>query len=91
MVLNDGQRAYQNPGSGYSDAGDPPADNLETWEVISDWTVFNKWLVTTNNQPLNNKSSSQFFKHPSMTYNRSGNNWMGVVPEWWTMKNDGEE
>ena len=89
MVLNDGQRAYQNPG--YSDAGDPPADNLETWEVISDWTVFNKWLVTTNNQPLNNKSSSQFFKHPSMTYNRSGNNWMGVVPELWTMKNDGEE
>lgn len=91
MVLNDGQRAYQNPGSGYSDAGDPPADNLETWEVISDWTVFNKWLVTTNNQPLNNKSSSQFFKHPSMTYNRSGNNWMGVVPDQWTMKNDGEE
>ena len=91
MVLNDGQRAYQNPGSGYSDLGDPPADNLETWEVISDWTVFNKWLVTTSNSPLNNKSTSQFFKHPSMTYNRSGNNWMGVVPEWWTMKNDGEE
>ena len=91
MVLNDGQRAYQNPGSGYSDLGDPPADNLETWEVISDWTVFNKWLVTTSNSPLNNKSTSQFFKHPSMTYNRSGNNWMGVVPDQWTMKNDGEE
>ena len=86
MVLNDGQRAYQNPGSGYSDAGDPPADNLETWEVISDWTVFNKWLVTTSNSPLNNKSTSQFFKHPSMTYNRSGNNWMGVVPDQWDMK-----
>lgn len=86
MVLNAEQRAYQNPGSGYSDAGDPPADNLETWEVISDWTVFNKWLVTTNNQPLNNKSSSQFFKHPSMTYNRSGNNWMGVIPNQWTVK-----
>lgn len=81
MVLNDGQRAYQNPG--YSDAGDPSADNLETWEVISDWTVFNKWLVTTSNSPLNNKSTSQFVKHPSMTYNRSGNNWMGVIPDKW--------
>lgn len=85
MVLNDGQRAYQNPGSGYSDAGDPPADNLETWEVISDWTVFNKWLVTTSNSPLNNKSTSQFVKHPDMVYGRNGYNWMGVIPDKWTV------
>lgn len=89
MLLTQEQRqAYQNPDkSKYSDAGDPPADNLENWDVISAWSVFNKWLVTTGNQPLNNQSTSQFVRNPEMTYPRtnSGNNWMSVVPSNWTM------
>lgn len=89
MLLTQEQRqAYQNPDkSKYSDEGDPPADNLENWDVISAWSVFNKWLVTTGNQPLNNQSTSHFVRNPEMTYPRtnSGNNWMSVVPSNWTM------
>ena len=55
--------------------------------MISAWSVFNKWLVTTSNSPLNNKSTSQFVKHPEMVYSRSGNNWMGVIPNQWTVSN----
>ena len=69
MLLTEEQQiGYANPDKNvYNDSADPPADNLEKWEVISMWSVFNKWLVNTNNQPLNNKSTSQFFKHPDMT------------------------
>lgn len=100
MVLTGEQRiVYANPNKEvYNDSADPPADNLEIWDMISSWSVFNKWLVTTNNQPLNNKSTSVFVKNPDMEYWRKNNppgyssvNWMGVVPEQWTMKNDGEE
>ena len=97
MLLNDEQRiGYANPDKNkYDDSADPPADNLEKWEVISMWSIFNKWLVTSNNQPLNNKSTSKFFKHPEMTYWRVNNppgytsvNWMGVVPSNWEMTDD---
>lgn len=100
MVLSAEQRiVYANPNDKvYDNTADPPADNLEIWDMISSWSVFNKWLVTTNNQPLNNKSTSVFVKNPGMEYWRKNNppgyssvNWMGVVPEQWTMKNDGEE
>ena len=87
MLLTEEERTdYANPG--YNNDADPPVDNLEIWEVISMWSVFNKWLVNTNNQPLNNKSTSQFIKHPYMTYKRDntgGANWMGVVPSNWEM------
>ena len=90
MLLTEEQQiGYANPDKNvYNDTADPPADNLEKWEVISMWSVFNKWLVNTNNQPLNNKSTSQFIKHPDMTYKRQNVgdwNWMGVVPNQWTM------
>lgn len=87
MLLTAEQRAiYTNPNNKvYNDTADPPADNLEIWDMISSWSVFNKWLVNTNNQPLNNVSTAQFIRHPDMTYNRSGYNWMGVVPNKWTM------
>ena len=86
MLLTEEERTeYANPG--YNNDADPPVDNLESWEVISAWTVFNKWLVTSGspNQPLNNNNTSQYIKHPEMVYPRSGNNWMGVVPNKWTM------
>lgn len=87
MLLTEEQRTdYANPG--YSNEGDPPVSNLEIWEVISTWTVFNKWLVTSNNQPLNNVTTAEFIKHPKMTYKRDntdGANWMGVVPSKWQM------
>ena len=88
LLLTPEQRiVYTNPGNPYDDSADPPANNLESWEVISAWTVFNKWLVTSGspNQPLNNNNTSQYIKHPEMVYPRSGNNWMGVVPNKWTM------
>ena len=90
MLLTEEQQiGYANPDKNvYNDSADPPADNLEKWEVISMWSVFNKWLVNTNNQPLNNKHTSQFFKHPDMTYKRQNVgdwNWMGVVPSNWQM------
>ena len=87
MLLTAEQMAsYLNPDkSKYSDEGDPPADNVETWDMISAWSVFNKWLVTTSNSPLNNKSASQFVKHPEMVYGRNGYNWMGVIPDQWTV------
>ena len=94
MVLTEEQRnVYQNPDkSKYSDEGDPPADNLETWDMISSWSVFNKWLVTTGNNPLNNNKNTQarFVKHPNMSYPREkGNtNWMSVVPSNWKVEND---
>ena len=100
MVLSAEQRiVYANPNDKvYDNTADPPADNLEIWDMISSWSVFNKWLVTTNNQPLNNKSTSVFVKNPGMEYWRKNNppgyssvNWMGVVPGEWNMKNDGEE
>lgn len=98
MILTEEQRNSYAAPPGYSEKADPPIDNLETWEVISAWTVFNKWLVTTNNQPLNNKSTSVFVKNRDMEYWRKNNppgyssvNWMGVVPWEWNMKNDGEE
>jgi hypothetical protein len=53
--------------------------------MISAWSVFNKWLVTTSNSPLNNKSTSQFVRHPDMVYGRNGYNWMGVIPDKWTV------
>ena len=87
MLLTEEERTdYANPG--YSNEGDPPVDNLEIWEVISMWSVFNKWLVNTNNQPLNNVTTAKFIKHPYMTYKRDntdGANWMGVVPSKWQM------
>ena len=88
MLLTEEQRAvYQNPDKDkYNDTADPPADNLEIWDMISAWSVFNKWLVTTSNQPLNNVNTSKFFKHPDMSYVRvAGTNWMGVVPSNWQM------
>ena len=90
MLLTAEQMAsYLNPDkSKYSDDGDPPADNVETWDMISAWSVFNKWLVTTNNNSLlNNKSTSQFVKHPEMVYCRNGNNYMGLIPNLWTVSN----
>lgn len=87
MLLTEEERTdYANPG--YNNDADPPVDNLEIWEVISTWTVFNKWLVTSNNQPLNNVTTAKFIKHPNMTYKRDntgGANWMGVVPSKWQM------
>jgi hypothetical protein len=100
MLLTEAQRiVYANPNDKvYDNTADPPADNLEIWDMISTWSVFNKWLVTTNNQPLNNKSTSVFVRNPDMEYWRKNDppgyssvNWMGVVPSNWTMKNDGEE
>lgn len=94
MFLDSDQRTgYANPDTSvYNNDADPPADNLKNWEIISMWTVFNKWLVTTNNQPLNNKSTSVFVKNPGMEYWRKNNppgyssvNWMGVVPSEWQM------
>lgn len=94
MLLTEAQRAgYANPNtSKYNNDADPPASNLEIWDMISSWSVFNKWLVNTSNQPLNNVSSAQFIKHPDMSYWRTNNppgfssvNWMGVVPSNWSM------
>jgi len=88
MYLTPEQRAvYMNPDKNkYNDTADPPADNLEKWEMISAWSVFNKWLYNTSNQPQNNKSSSTFIKNPQMEYNRvAGTNWMGVIPNQWTV------
>lgn len=88
MYLTPEQRAvYMNPDKNkYDDTADPPADNLEKWEMISAWSVFNKWLYNTSNQPQNNKSSSTFIKNPQMEYNRvAGTNWMGVIPNQWTV------
>ncbi|MBQ1874529.1 MAG: hypothetical protein II144_02400, partial [Paludibacteraceae bacterium] len=90
---SDQRTGYANPDTSvYNNDADPPADNLKNWEIISMWTVFNKWLVTTNNQPLNNKSTSVFVKNPGMEYWRKNNppgyssvNWMGVVPSEWQM------
>ncbi len=95
LLLTPEQRiVYSNPGKPYDDTADPPADNLENWDVISSWSVFNKWLIGDNGKPLNNVSTSQFIKHPDMTYWRVNNppgytsvNWMGVVPNNWTMEN----
>lgn len=98
MLLTSDQRiVYTNPNKQtYDDSADPPADNLEIWEMISAWSVFNKWLVNTNNSPLNNgtNTTAQFVKHPEMTYWRVNNpsgyssvNWMGVVPSNWGMTN----
>ena len=97
MVLTDEQRAgYANPNDKkYDNTADPPADNLEIWDMISTWSVFNKWLVTTSNSPLNNDRNTQakFIKHPNMTYWRTNTpsgvgtvNWMGVVPSNWKME-----
>lgn len=90
MFLDSDQRTgYANPDTSvYNNDADPPADNLKNWEIISMWTVFNKWLVTSGNQPLNNNASSKFIKHPDMEYPRSksesgGTNWMGVIPDKW--------
>ena len=94
MLLTEEQKAaYANPNqSKYNNDADPPASNLEIWDMISSWSVFNKWLVNTSNQPLNNVSSAQFIKHPDMSYWRVNNppgfssvNWMGVVPSNWSM------
>ena len=94
MLLTEEQRlGYANPNqSVYNNEADPPADNLENWEVISSWSVFNKWLVNTSNQPLNNVTVAKFIKHPEMTYWRTNTpdgvgtvNWMGVVPNKWEM------
>lgn len=98
MLLTSDQRiVYTNPNNKtYDDSADPPADNLEKWDMISAWSVFNKWLVTSNNSPLNNgtNTTAQFVKHPDMTYWRVNNpsgyssvNWMGVVPSNWGMTN----
>ena len=100
MLLTPEQRiGYANPDpqkKAYNDSADPPVDNLETWEVISSWSVFNKWLVDSNNQPMNNGNGStgRFIKHPEMEYWRVNNppgyasvNWMGVVPNKWQMEN----
>lgn len=95
LLLTPEQRiVYTNPGNPYDDSADPPADNLENWDVISSWSVFNKWLIGDNGKPLNNVSTSQFIKHPDMTYWRVNNppgyasvNWMGVVPNNWQMEN----
>lgn len=95
MLLTPEQRiVYTNPNNKtYDDSADPPADNLETWEMISSWSVFNKWLVSSTNNPLNNNSTGKFIKHPDMTYWRVNNpsgytsvNWMGVVPSNWKME-----
>lgn len=90
MYLTEEQRnSYTNPDKNkYNDTADPPADNLKNWEVINAWTVFNKWLVTTSNQPLNNQKSSTFVKNPQMSYYREGYNWMGVIPKLWTVNDD---
>lgn len=94
MLLTPEQRiVYANPNTKtYDDSADPPADNLETWEMISSWSVFNKWLVSSTNNPLNNNSTAKFIKHPDMEYWRVNNpsgytsvNWMGVVPSNWQM------
>ena len=76
----------------YDDSADPPANNLENWVVISTWSVFNKWLVNTSNQPLNNVNTAEFIKHPEMDYWRTNNpsgvgsvNGGGVVPNKWRM------
>jgi len=94
LLLTPEQRiVYANPDSKkYNDSADPPADNLEIWDMISSWSVFNKWLIGDNGKPLNNVSTSQFIKHPDMTYWTVNNppgyssvNWMGVVPSEWLM------
>ena len=96
LLLTPEQRVvYTNPNSKvYDDTADPRPTNLENWNMISSWSVFNKWLVTSSNQPLNNVSTAQFIKNPEMTYWRVSNNppgitgsvnWMGVVPSNWTM------
>ena len=94
LLLTPEQRiVYTTPGKPYDETADPPADNLENWDVISSWSVFNKWLIGDNGKPLNNVSTSQFIKHPDMTYWRVNNppgyssvNWMGVVPDQWTVQ-----
>lgn len=95
MLLTEEQRiVYANPDEKtYDNTADPPADNLETWNMISTWSVFNKWLVSSKNTPMNNYKTSKFIKHPDMTYWRVNNpagyssvNWMGVVPSNWTIE-----
>ena len=90
MVLTTEQRNdYVNPNKNlYDDTADPRVTNLETWNFISAWSVFNKWLVTTDNKPLNNKDTSKFIKNSQMTYNRSGYNWMGIIPDKWGVQNN---
>lgn len=89
MLLSLEERVvYANPNDKvYDNTADPPVNNLEIWDMISTWSVFNKWLVTTDNKVLNTNPDGVFIKHKDMTYNRTnaGVNWMGVVPEKWQM------
>ena len=89
MLLSEEDRVgYTNPG--YNDSADPPVENLEIWNVVTSWSVFNKWLVDSNNNPLNNATGTEgrFIKHPQMSYSRvkGSTNWMGVVPNNWQME-----
>lgn len=80
LVLDESQRGTARPSTSYSDAADPPIDNVENWTVINMWTVYNKWLNGVQN---NNNCTME--KNPSMVYPR--NNQIGGVPTSWVVKN----
>ena len=82
IVLTPEQRnGTSNPGSGYDDAAEPSPNNLDNWNVVSAWSVFNKWL---NDVP--NTGDCTFVKNEAMTYYRSGHNDMGLIPDKWVVE-----
>ncbi|MBQ9194262.1 MAG: hypothetical protein IJ152_01270 [Bacteroidales bacterium] len=77
IVLTEEQRkGISNPGSGYDDAAEPSPNNLDNWDNVSAWSVFNKWL---NGVPNNN--NCYFYKNEEMTYPR--NDVVGGIPDKW--------
>ncbi|MBQ9702191.1 MAG: hypothetical protein IJV63_04280 [Bacteroidales bacterium] len=79
IVLTEEQRkGISNPGSGYDDDAEPSPNNLDNWEVVSAWSVFNKWL---NDVPNNN--NCYFYKNAAMTYPK--NDGVGGIPDKWNV------
>ena len=62
----------------YDDAAEPSPNTLDQWEVVSAWSVFNKWL---NDVP--NNASCTFVKHKDMTYPRNAD--VAGIPTAWTV------
>lgn len=78
LYLNSDQRVTTRPSNSYSDQGDPPVENVETWTVINYWTVFNKWL-----NGVQNNNNCTLYRNSSMTYPR--NDQIGGVPTYWNL------
>lgn len=86
MYLNNSQQGSSNPGN-YDDTEDPPVETvgnikgLRDWNVISKWTVFNKWMK-------NIKTTGTLSKDYRMTYPKAASaNAHAGIPEGWTTSN----